>query len=136
MIKVLVGISGAVLLFLALRLQDKIPQMISLGGADIVSKIQENVQGKTERIKKGILGNASSVLPGIKQDEKSGEAEKEEGKREQVLGDQPIIEPAQKIESQTQTLIDAIKNLPEDQVLAIKKQIYKDFCAPLLEDVN
>ena len=48
--------------------------------------------------------------------------------------EEPITEPVEKIEKQTQTLIESIKKLPEDQVKAIKKQIYKEFCESLLDE--
>lgn len=44
-----------------------------------------------------------------------------------------IAEPTEKVQKQTKDLIETIKQLPQDQVEAIKKQIYKEFCEQLLE---
>ena len=41
---------------------------------------------------------------------------------------EPLVEPAENIESQTQALIQMIKDLPADQLEAVKSQIYKEFC--------
>jgi len=54
-------------------------------------------------------------------------------KKEQVVQEtEPIAEPTENIQKQTQTLIESIKKLPEDQIEAIKKQILKEICEPLL----
>jgi hypothetical protein len=46
---------------------------------------------------------------------------------------EPIAEPVNDIQNQTQTLLDSIKKLPEDQLKAVKKQLYKEFCEQLKE---
>lgn len=47
-----------------------------------------------------------------------------------ILGakDEPIAEPVENVQSQTDSLLESIKKLPEDQVEAIKKQLFKEFC--------
>ncbi len=65
-----------------------------------------------------ILGTASEKILGEK---------KEEGETA------PIAEPVEKIQSQTEELIESVKKLPEDQIKAIKEQIYQEFCEGLLE---
>ena len=65
-----------------------------------------------------VLGTASERILG----------EREEGETE------PIAEPVEQIQSQTEDLIESVKKLPEDQVKAIKEQIYKDFCEGLLKE--
>lgn len=68
-----------------------------------------------------ILGTASqAILERRKQaDQDNQEAE-------------PIAEPVENVQEQTETLIETIKQLPQDQVEAIKKQIYKDICEELM----
>lgn len=60
------------------------------------------------------------------------------GKKKQVDQEdketEPIAEPVEQVEEQTQELIETLKQLPEDQIKAIKKQIYKEFCEQLLEE--
>lgn len=53
-----------------------------------------------------------------------------ESARQTVLGskNEPIVQPAGNIQQQSQSLIESIKKLPEDQVEAVKKQLFKEFC--------
>ncbi len=44
---------------------------------------------------------------------------------------EPIEEPVKNIESQTETLIESLKSLPQDQLEAIKKQVFKEVCQSL-----
>lgn len=46
---------------------------------------------------------------------------------------EPIKQPAENIQSQTQQLIESIKKLPQDQLEAVKKQLLKEFCEQLNE---
>lgn len=81
-----------------------------------------------------VLGKAVKILPGAPD---LGETvqEKEEG---QVAGEsdeaEPIKEPAENVQKQTEILIETIKELPQDQLEAIKKQIYKEMCEGLLKE--
>ena len=50
-----------------------------------------------------------------------------------TVSNEPIMEPAQNIQEQTQALIESIKRLPEDQIEAIRKQVYKEVCDGLLK---
>lgn len=52
---------------------------------------------------------------------------------EAVLGEtnqetEPIAEPITNVQNQATTLIELVKNLPDDQVAAVKKQICKELC--------
>ena len=48
-----------------------------------------------------------------------------------VQGEEKQVE---RIEIQTQEIINVIKELPADQVEKVKKQIFKDFCQEVLEE--
>lgn len=73
-----------------------------------------------------ILGTAREVILGRKKQVDQGDQVNQEG--------EPITEPVENIQQQTQEVIESIKKLPEDQIEAIKKQIYKEFCEQLLEE--
>lgn len=47
---------------------------------------------------------------------------------------EPIEEPVKKVENQTDQLIESLKQLPQDQLEAIKKQIFKEFCETILKN--
>lgn len=47
---------------------------------------------------------------------------------------EPIKKPVENIESQTNQLIESIKQLPQDQLEAIKKQVFKEFCETILKN--
>lgn len=87
-----------------------------------------------ENLGEKVLGKAVQILPGAPD---LGETvqEKEEG---QVAGEadevEPIKEPAENVQKQTEILIETIKELPQDQLEAIKKQIYKEICEGLLKE--
>lgn len=46
---------------------------------------------------------------------------------------EPIKEPAENVQNQTQQLIETIKKLPQDQLEAIKKQLFKDVCEQICQ---
>lgn len=47
---------------------------------------------------------------------------------EKKIQDEPIGEPVEGIQLRTQDLVDSIKSLPQDQLEAVKKQIFKEIC--------
>lgn len=59
-----------------------------------------------------------------------------EGQVEQEEEPEPVTEPVENIQVETQTLIESIKKLPEDQIEAIKKQIFKEFCEDYCQEVE
>jgi hypothetical protein len=97
-----------------------------------------------EEIGRNVLGSVSQVLRPqetpleTKTEEESGGeengqvwgSENEIGKEET----EPIAEPAKKIQRQTDDLIESLKKLPEDQLKAIKRQLYKEFCEEILKE--
>ena len=51
-----------------------------------------------------------------------------------IKSEEPIAEPIASIQNQSNQLVEAIQRLPEDQLKAVKKQLYKEFCENLLRD--
>lgn len=91
------------------------------------------VKEKLENLGENILGEVVEILPGapdlgVNQVDQDNQVNQENQETE------PIEEPVKNVQQQTQTLIEAIKKLPEDQVKAVKKQIYKEFCEGLIEE--
>ncbi len=66
-------------------------------------------------LKKNILGQQDQIM-------------KEATEASSSLGNKPIAEPVENIQNQTQRLLESVKNLPQDQVDALKKQICKEVC--------
>jgi len=112
----LLGLAALLIIALAKGLADW--QAQSKVAGESVSLPQVSVKEKLEDLGEDILGKAVKFLPGapdLEVDQVSQETE-------------PIEEPVKNVQQQTQTLIEAIKKLPEDQLEAIKKQIQKEFC--------
>lgn len=79
------------------------------------------IKEKIEDFGEKVLGKAIKILPGAPDLEIDQEAE-------------PIEEPVKNIHEQTESLIEAIKKLPQDQLEATKKQLYKEFCEGALKE--
>lgn len=106
------------------------------------------IKKKVENLGDKILGEIIGVLPGAPDLEKTmsvgqtnqarpdsaRQAGEVQGEQDQTNSEaEPINQPAQTIQKQTEALIETIKELPQDQIEAIKKQIYKDFCERLVQ---
>ena len=79
------------------------------------------VEQTLESLGEDVLGGVAENLPGvlgIKKKVNQGETE-------------PIEKPVENVQNQTQQLLESIKKLPQDQLEAIKKQLFKEFCEQL-----
>jgi len=98
-------------------------------GKDVPS-LTDQIGEKISDFGQKVLGNAVEVIPGaggLKEKliiEKQVSVENAQGEEKQV----------ERIEIQTQEIINVIKELPADQVDKVKKQIFKDFCQEILEE--
>jgi methyl coenzyme M reductase alpha subunit len=79
----------------------------------------QTITSKIEEIGEDILGKAVEVLPGVE-------------KETQETTTTPT-ETTKLIETQTKEIIEIIKQLPQEQVDQIKKQIFKDFCQEVMK---
>ena len=118
----LAGLAGAVVIFGF--------KALSGGGAKSILK---PVGEKIENIGENILGTAVKILPNppVFEDVKDETADGKVLNADDKEDTEPIEEPVKNIEKQTEVIIEQIKNLPKDQVDAIKKQIYKEMCEVL-----
>ena len=95
-----------------------------------VPPLTDQIGKKISDFGQEVLGNAVEVIPGaggLKEKliiEKQVSVENAQGEEKQV----------ERIEIQTQEIINVIKELPADQVDKVKKQIFKDFCQEILEE--
>lgn len=119
--------------------------MLAFFGATALAKWQEKEEPGTkkpgfptkeigEKIKEfgeGVLGKAIQILPGSEGVEEKFGTEAEE---EQIEGTTDQADPIKIIEIQTKEIIEVIKELPEEQVEKIKKQVFKDFCEEVLKE--
>ena len=88
-----------------------------------------SLKDKLEDLGGEILGKTVKVLPGAQNiSQISQEVEVEQAGEET----EPIEEPVKDVQRQTEILIELIKKLPEDQMEAIKEQIYKEVCEGVL----
>lgn len=97
-------------------------QTSSFAMSDMLTPLKNGV----DETAKKVLGVAVEKLSG-----RTGANVLNQGSTEAV---EPIKEPAANIESKTQELIEAIKNLPQDQLEAIKKQLLKEVCNSIKDD--
>lgn len=79
----------------------------------------EVISEKVEEVGEDILGKAVEVLPGSSQ------------LKERVVEKETQTKV---IEVQTKEIMEIIKELPQDQVDQIKKQIFKDFCEEVMRE--
>ena len=107
------------------------------GGRSLTAPIKTEIEGLGEEV----LGKIVDVLPGAPNLEEvapKGELSQEgevKGEENQAASEtEPFEEPVQNVQKQTEVLIETIKELPQDQIEAIKKQIYKEFCEGLLKE--
>jgi len=97
---------------------------------DSVGFPTDEITQKIEDFGEKVLGRAVEVLPG-------GEKNKE---REKVIKNETTkieIQPGEAtkvLENQTKEIIEILKQLPEEQLKQIKKQIFKDFCQEIMEE--
>ena len=87
----------------------------------------EEITQKVEDFGEKVLGKAVNILPGR---DKIKEI-KEEEDREVKIEIQPDQAP-KILENQTKEIIEILKQLPEEQLKQIKKQIFKDFCQEVM----
>jgi len=90
----------------------------------------EEVVGKIGDLGEEVLGKAVEVLPG---GEKIKKTEKVVENKTTKIEIQPE-EATKVLESQTKEIVEILKQLPEDQLKQIKKQIFKDFCQEIMEE--
>jgi CMP-2-keto-3-deoxyoctulosonic acid synthetase len=91
-----------------------------------------STQGVTQKIEdfgEKVLGKAVEILPGGDKIKKIKEEEKENqtNRIEIQPGEAPKI-----LENQMKEIIEILKQLPEEQLKQIKKQIFKDFCQEVM----
>lgn len=88
---------------------------------DLLGPIKE----KLEQAGEAILGEAVKNLPKVPGLNEAVEGSDVEGDE----GVEPIERPVKNVQDQTQELIETIKDLPQDQIDAIKNQFYKEVCS-------
>lgn len=88
------------------------------------------IKEKMESWGENILGSAVKLLPGAPD---WGEIKSEQVN--QVNQEtEPIKQPTENIQKQTELLFEMIKELPQEQLGAVKKQLCQDFCQRLSEE--
>jgi hypothetical protein len=98
-----------------------------VAGASVMVPTEEITQ-KVEDFGEKVLGKAIEILPGgEKIKEKRKVIERETTKIEIQPDQAPKI-----LENQTKEIIEILKQLPEEQLKQIKKQIFKDFCQEIM----
>lgn len=118
------GIAALLIIALAKGLADWQAQSKVTGESTGLPQV--SIKEKVEDFGEKVLGRAIKALPG------APELPTEED--EVVQETEPIEEPVKNVQEQTQTLIEAIKKLPEDQLEAIKKQLYQEICEGVLKE--
>lgn len=90
----------------------------------------ELVTEKVEDLGEKVLGKAAEVLPGSEKiKEKENVIEKE---NIQTQTEVQNTETTKILENQTREIIEILKQLPEEQLKQIKKQVFKDFCQEIM----
>ena len=86
----------------------------------------ELVTGQLGELGEMVLGKAIEILPG------GGQVKEKIIEKESPTTQTTQTETTKIIESQTKEIMEIIKQLPQNQVDQIKKQIFKDFCQEVL----
>lgn len=118
----LLGLAALLIIVLAKGLADWQTQQKVAG--ESISLPRLPIKEKIEDFGEKVLGKAIKVLPGAPDLEVNQEDQETE----------PIEEPVSNVQQQTEALIEAIKKLPQDQLEATKKQLYKEFCEGALKE--
>lgn len=115
-ILIIIGVVGLVLLAGKAFARWQTTQKVA---GESVKLPTDMITDKVEEIGENILGKTVEVLPGSSQ-----------------LKEKVVEEETQTkiIETQTSQIIEIIKQLPQDQVDQLKKQIFKDFCEEVLRE--
>jgi hypothetical protein len=111
-------------------LSDRIRQSKAKG--ETIDLPQVPVKEELEDLGEKVLGEAAKILPGAPKFEEVEESEEVEQTNQEVESTEPIKEPVKDVQKQTEILIETIKELPQDQLEAIKKQIWKEVCEEIL----
>jgi len=90
----------------------------------------EGIAQKIEDFGEKVLGKAVEVLPG-REKIKESVVENENQTTKTKIEIQPK-EATKILENQTKEIIEILKQLPEEQLKQIKKQIFKDFCQEIM----
>jgi len=99
---------------------------------EAVSFSAEPIKKKLEDVGEKILGETVKHLPKSPDLGKvAGSQTQEDDSSQDGQEVEPIQEPINNVQNQTEKLIEIIKELPQDQINAIKKQIFKDLCEEL-----
>ncbi len=85
---------------------------------------------KISNVGEQVLGKAIEVLPGGLELKEKIESQVESLSETSDDG----ANAEEKVENKTQEIIEIIKQLPAEQLEAVKKQIFKDFCQEILEE--
>lgn len=87
----------------------------------------EIITDKIEDVGQEILGKTIEILPGSEQLKKELQTESQKISEKSVSESTTIT-----IEKQTQEIIEILKQLPQEQLKQVKKQIFQDFCQQML----
>lgn len=93
----------------------------------------EKLGEKVENLGGMILGKAVGALPNAPQLEEIEKETKQEAEESADQSGEPIAQPVENVREQTESLLETIKELPQEQIEAIKKQIFKEACKRLEE---
>ena len=96
-----------------------------------INPLGSQVKEKIEDFGEDVLGSVVEHLPAAPNLKKVSQGEKEAASGAES---EPITEPVENIQNQTQQLIEIIKKLPEDQLEAIKEQLYREVCESWLQE--
>jgi len=118
----LLGLAALLIIALVKGLVDWQNQSKVVG--ESISMPQLPIKEKIEDLGEEILGETIKILPGAPDLEISQSDQETE----------PIEQPIENVQQQTEALIEAIKKLPQDQLKATKKQIYEEFCEGALHE--
>lgn len=116
--RILIIIGAAVLVLLAGKVFADWQEKRQVAGESIKLPT-EVITEKVGEVGEDILGKAVEILPGSNQ------------LKERVVEKETQTKV---IEVQTKEIMEIIKQLPQDQVEQIKKQIFKDFCEEVMRE--
>ena len=102
----------------------------------VISLPTQQIGEKISDLGEQILGKAAEVLPGggaLKEKLENGSSptpSSNQNNSQTSTENEKVV----KVETKTQEIIEIIKELPAEQLEAIKKQVFKDFCQKILEE--
>lgn len=101
----------------------------------LIDKAKETSIGKrVGLVGTNVLGEAFKKIPNLEKEESPATSAPASNPTEEVSGASIQIQPEKIIQTETQRIVEILKELPKDELERIKKQVFREFCLEILKE--